>query len=315
MGQKKILNFDEIRPRAAWRGESPLYATPHFTEACRRQRTLKKSTSLSGIGVHTGAPVTICFVPAKEGTGIVFRRKDLKGQPVIPATVEYVQDTSRSTSIGVGEVRIKTVEHVLAALKAYEIDNLCIDVDGVEPPVANGSSDVFVQMIEEAGIEEQDQVMPIVKLTQPVYWSEGNIHMVAIPYEGYRISYTLSYPSSPLLRAQYHSVVVTPESFKKEIASCRTFSLYDEVTSLMDQGLIKGGSLDNAIVIKDDVVFSKEGLFFPDEMVRHKILDLIGDLSLVGFNFYAHVIAIRSGHAANHAFAKRLYHQITMEKH
>lgn len=284
------------------------------TELKRKQRTLKKPVSISGIGVHTGADVTVTFTPAKEGTGLVFRRTDLRGKPVIPATVEYVQDTSRSTTIGVGNVTIKTVEHVLAAIRAYDIDNLCIDVAGLEPPVANGSSDVFVQMIEDAGIEEQEATVPIVKLTEPVYWSEGSIHLVAIPYDGYRISYTLNYPSSSLLRAQYHSVLVTTDNFKREIAPCRTFSLYEEVSSLMDQGLIKGGSLDNAIVIKDDVVFSKEGLFFPDEMVRHKILDLIGDLSLVGINFHAHVIAIRSGHTANHAFAKKLFNQITREK-
>jgi UDP-3-O-[3-hydroxymyristoyl] N-acetylglucosamine deacetylase len=280
----------------------------------RRPRSLKKTVSLSGIGVHTGNEVTIAFTPAREGTGLIFRRADLKGKPEIPATIEYVQDTSRSTSIGIGDVRVKTVEHVLAAIRAYDIDNLYVDVYGTEPPIANGSSDVFVEMIEEAGIEEQSGSIPIIKLTQPVYWSEGNIHMVAIPYDGYRISYTLSYPGSTLLQAQYYSALITTESFKREIAPCRTFSRYEEVASLMDQGLIKGGSLDNGIIIKDDVVFSKGGLFFQDEMVRHKILDLVGDLSLVGFHFHAHIIAIRSGHAANHAFAKRLFNQIMREK-
>jgi UDP-3-O-[3-hydroxymyristoyl] N-acetylglucosamine deacetylase len=134
-----------------------------------------------------------------------------------------------------------------------------------------------------------------------------------LPYDGYRISYTLSYPETPLLRAHYCSVLVTSETFKNEIAPCRTFSLYKEVSALMDRGLIKGGSLDNAVIIQDEAILSKGGLFFPDEMARHKVLDLIGDLSLVGFNFHAHIIAIRSGHASNFAFAKRLLNHITME--
>jgi UDP-3-O-[3-hydroxymyristoyl] N-acetylglucosamine deacetylase len=138
---------------------------------------------------------------------------------------------------------------------------------------------------------------------------------VALPYPGYRISYTLSYPESSFLAGQFHSVVVNEENFKNEIASCRTFSLYKEISILMDKGLIKGGSLDNAVVIKDDVIFSKGGLFFPNEMARHKILDLIGDLSLIGFDFHAHIIAIRSGHASNFAFAQQLLNHITTENH
>lgn len=255
------------------------------------------------------------FCPAKEGTGIVFKRVDLPSQPIIPATVEYVQDTARSTTIGVKDVRIHTVEHVLSAVKAAGIDNLCIEISNIEPPVGNGSSDVFVEMIENAGVVEQEQPVSVVKLQQPLYWSEGDIHLVALPSDGYRISYTLSYPGSPYLSGQFFSLYLTPENFKKEIAPCRTFSLYEEISVLIDRGLIKGGSLDNAVVIKNDVIFSKGGLFFPNEMARHKILDLIGDLSLVGLDFHAHIIAIRSGHPSNFAFAKMLYNHITMENH
>lgn len=286
---------------------------PALQTIVRKQRTLKDSTSFSGIGIHTGKEVGLRFCPAKEGTGIIFKRIDLPGQPIIPATVEYVQDTSRSTTIGVKEIRIHTVEHVLSAIKAYNIDNLCIEITSIEPPVGNGSSDVFVEMIENVGIREQEQTLPIVKIQQPVYWSERDIQLVALPYDGYRISYTLSYPGSSFLRAQYHSVIVNEENFKKEIAPCRTFSLYKEIDALISRGLIKGGSLDNAVVIKDDVILSKGGLFFPDEMARHKILDLIGDLSLIGFDFHAHVIAICSGHAANFAFARQLLTHITTE--
>ncbi len=288
---------------------------PALETIVRKQRTLKNSTSFSGIGIHTGKEVGLRFCPAKEGTGIVFKRIDLPSQPVIPATVEYVQDTSRSTTIGINDVRIHTVEHVLSAIKAYKIDNLCIEISSIEPPVGNGSSDVFVEMIEKVGVREQEHSVHIVKIQQPVYWSEGDIHLIALPYNGYRISYTLSYPGCSFLRGQFHSVLINEENFKKEIAPCRTFSLYKEISFLIDKGLIKGGSLDNAVVIKDDVILSKGGLFFPDEMARHKILDLIGDLALIGFDFHAHVIALRSGHASNFAFAQRLLNHITMENH
>lgn len=288
--------------------------SPTLTTLCRSQRTLKNEASFSGIGIHTGKEVKMRFIPAKEGTGIIFRRADLPSHPVIPATLEYVQDTSRSTTIGVGNVRVHTIEHVMAAIRAYDIDNLIIELNNVEPPVGNGSSDVFVKMIEEAGCSQQENTLPIVKLQHPVYWSEGDIHIVAIPYDGYRISYTLNYPGSKILQSQFHSLLVTSENFKKDISPCRTFSLYQEVSTLMDRGLIRGGSLDNAVIIKDNVVFSKDGLYFPDEMVRHKILDMIGDLSLVGFYIQAHIISIRSGHASNFAFAKKLYNYITMEK-
>lgn len=286
---------------------------PNLKTVSRKQKTLKQEATFSGIGIHTGVQVFMRFVPAKVSTGIVFKRIDLPGQPVIPATVEYVLDTERSTTLGLANIRVHTVEHVLAAIRAYEIDNLCIEVSNIEPPIGNGSSDVFVEMIENAGLEEQEQDVSIVKLQNPVYYSEGDIHLVAIPYDGYRISYTLNYPESVILKSQNHSVLVNPENFKQQIAPCRTFSLYKEVAYLMDRGLIKGGSLDNAVIIKDEVVFSKNGLFFSDEMVRHKILDMIGDLSLIGFNFHAHIIALRSGHGTNFAFAKKLFNYITME--
>lgn len=273
----------------------------------RNQRTLKKEAFYSGIGIHTGQEVTMRFCPAPQGTGIVFKRVDLPDQPLIPAHVKYVCDTARSTTIGIGTTKIHTIEHVMAALRASHIDNLWIELSNVEPPVGNGSSDVFVKMIEEAGIEIQNSNTSILRLQRPVYWSEGDIHIVGLPYEGYKISYTLSYPESKtILKSQFHTLVLTPNSFKNEISTCRTFAQYHEISYLMDKGLIKGGSLENAVIIKDDAILSKNGLFFPDEMVRHKILDLIGDLSLVGTEFYAHIIAIRSGHRSNYEFAKQL---------
>lgn len=253
------------------------------------------------------------FVPAKEGSGILFKRVDLPGQPTIPATIEYVCDTARSTTIGIGDVRIHTVEHVLAAIYAYQIDNLIIEVTSIEPPVGNGSSDVFVEMIERAGIVQQSAEKQVVELQRPIHFSEGDIHLVALPADEYRISYTLSYPNSSALKSQFHTTTVSPISFKDEIAPCRTFSLWEEISMLIDRNLIRGGSLDNAVVIKGNAILSKNGLFFPNEMCRHKILDMIGDLSLVGIDFRAHIIAIRSGHPSNFALAKKLFHYITME--
>lgn len=281
----------------------------------RKQKTLKAPASFGGIGIHTGKDVQLRFVPAPEGTGIVFKRVDLPNQPLIPATLNHVLDTSRSTTIGIGDIRIHTIEHVMSAIKAYKIDNLIIELSNIEPPVGNGSSDVFVEMIEKVGVEEQKQTLPIVKIDQPIYWTDGDIHLVALPFDGYKISYTLSYPKSNFLRGQYHTLLVNEDNFKNEIAPCRTFCLYEELSFLIDRGLIKGGSLDNAVVIKDNAILSKGGLFFPDEMARHKILDLIGDLSLIGIDFHAHIISIKSGHASNFEFAKKLYNHITMESH
>lgn len=277
----------------------------------RQQRTLKKEVSFSGVGVHTGKAVSLRFCPAPPHSGIVFQRIDLPGKPVIPAALEYVQEIARSTSVGLGSARVQTVEHVMAAIHAFQIDNLCIQVTDAEPPVGDGSSLAFVEMIESAGIEEQKEVASIVKLKAPIHFSCGATHLVALPSDHFRVSYTLHYPNTPVIRSQYFSFEVTEESFKREVASCRTFALYEELTALMEKGLIRGGSLENAVVIKDDVIFSKEGLRFPDEMVRHKALDLIGDLALVGFHFLAHVIAIRSGHSSNIALGKELINQVS----
>jgi UDP-3-O-[3-hydroxymyristoyl] N-acetylglucosamine deacetylase len=285
-----------------------------LSSTSRPQRTLKTPVTFSGIGIHTGELVTMRFCSAEPGTGIVFKRIDLQDHPIIPATIEYVCDTSRNnTTIGIHSIRIFTIEHVMAALAANKIDNLCIEIDNIEPPVGNGSSDVFVDMIEKAGIVEQDGIVPIVKVLKPIFFSENEIHLVALPDDQYRISYTLHYPESPALRGQFQSFSIDNKSFKQELAPCRTFSRYEEVASLMDRGLIKGGSLNNAVIIHQEAVYSKGGLFFPDEMVRHKILDMVGDLALLGFDFHAHIIAIRSGHATNFAFAKKLYHYITTE--
>ena len=283
----------------------------HLKTTFRQQKTLQREVSFSGLGVHTGKKVLMRFLPAEENHGIFFRRIDLPGAPLIPASLASVCDTARSTTIGTPEAIVHTVEHVVAALHAYQIDNLVIEVSSLEPPIADGGSIQFVQMVEEAGIQEQQAKAPIVQVQHPLYWSQGEIHLVVLPHEGYRVSYTLNYPQPAILQAQFFSTMITPEQFKAEIAPSRTFSLYEEISFLIDRGLIKGGSLDNAVVVHGDVVFSREGLRYPNEMVRHKILDLVGDLSLIGIHFEGHVIALRSGHGSNFELAKKMYDYFT----
>ncbi len=278
----------------------------------RKERTLKQAVEYSGIGVHTGRGATVCFCP-KESGGIVFRRTDLPEKPEISACLANVCDTNRSTTIGKGNIRIHTVEHLLAALKGFRIDHLLIEISSIEPPIGDGSAAPFVKMIEEAGIQELESTSPIFSLNQPVYWSDEECHLVALPSDCHKISYTLSYPDSGPLEAQFSSLEITEESFKNELAKARTFSRYEEVSALIDRGLIKGGSLENSIVVKDGVVLSQGGLRFPNEMARHKALDLIGDVSLVGVDFTAHIIAIRSGHTANIAFANVLSQNLYQE--
>jgi UDP-3-O-[3-hydroxymyristoyl] N-acetylglucosamine deacetylase len=279
----------------------------------RNQQTIITPQEYAGIGLHTGQEVVIRFVSAKEGEGRYFRRIDLPGQPVIPAGVEYVAGTARGTTLAVGEAKVHTVEHVLAAIRAFDIDNICIEISGIEPPAGNGSSDVYVEMLSRAGIVEQAARTPIVALMTPVWWSQNDVYVVALPCDTYRISYTLYYPNSPPLGSQYFSFDVSTERFCEQVAPCRTFALYDELFALMDKGLIRGGSLENAVVVQEEAIISKGGLHFSDEAVRHKVLDLIGDLSLVGIPFTAHIIALRSGHASNCAFAKKLYQHLSLE--
>jgi len=279
----------------------------------RQQRTIARIQSYSGIGIHSGNEVDIKFVPAKEGTGIIFRRVDIPGSPEIPATIEYVSDTARGTSLAIGDTVVQTVEHVLAALKAYEIDNIYVELSSCEPPAGNGSSDVFVEMLDRAGVVEQSAEVPVARIRESVWLEEGGVTIVGLPAEQYRVSYMLHYPNIEVLGTQHFSMDVTQENFCEQVASCRTFALYEELNFLMDRGLIRGGSLENAVVVHGDAIVSKGGLYFKDEAVRHKVLDLIGDLSLVGIPFTGHIIALMSGHATNCAFAKQLYHHLSRE--
>jgi len=278
----------------------------------KKQRTLQKSVSAAGVGLFNGEKVSIRLCPAGENSGIVFQRVDLPHRPILPARSEFVQGTPRCTLIGNGKDFVQTVEHLLAALRAYSIDNVLIEISNYEVPIFDGSSLHFVTMIEEAGVCELEAEKTIFRIKTPIFLSKGDIHLIALPSEEYRISYTLHYPHSMTIGTQFYTFVLDQEDFKNEIASCRTFSIYEEIVPMIEKGLIKGGSLDNAVIIKEDAVVNPDGLRYPDEMVRHKILDLIGDLSLVP-PFLAHVVAVRSGHTFNNEFAGMMFNHIKME--
>ncbi len=279
----------------------------------RKQKTISQSVSLSGIGLFTGLEVKMRFYPAPIDTGIIFSRVDLPGSPQLKASIENIWGTPRCTILGKKMIHAQTVEHVLSALRAYDIDNLLIEIDGPEVPVGDGSALPFVSIIEQAGVVEQDGDRNCRFLASPVYWSEGDVHLVALPSKELRISYTLSYPDNQLIRSQFFSCVIDSKSYKEQIAACRTFSLYEEIVPLLENGIIKGGSLDNGVVIKGKEVLNPGGFRFDNEPVRHKVLDLIGDLSLIGFPIIAHIIAIRSGHYSNTQFAKVLTQHVQAE--
>lgn len=270
------------------------------------QNTLKNDISISGIGLFTAQKVKITIRPAPVDHGIVFKRIDLEDTPILKANLNLVKDTDRRTLIGLKKASIQTIEHILSALAAYNIDNALIEIDGGEVPIFDGSSKTFVDLIERAQIEKQNKLAKVFSLSQAVYLSENNIHLIALPSDRYKISFTLHHPNSDFLKSQYFSYVIDEKTYKNEIAPSRTYSIYEEIKPLLDNNLIKGGSLDNAVVIKDNKVMNKDGIRFANEMVRHKILDLMGDLSLIGKRFKMHIIAIKSGHLTNIKFAKKL---------
>lgn len=268
------------------------------------QNTIKGAISISGIGLFTGEKVKLTIHPAAVDSGIVFKRIDLLDTPILKADLSIVKERDWQTLVGFGKKSVQTVEHLMSALAAFNIDNALIEIDGKEIPIYDGSSKVFANFLEN-NILKQKKKAEIFKVEKPVYFSENNIHLVALPSDEYKISFTLHYPNSDFLKSQYFSYVVDEKTYLKEIAPSRTFSIYEEIKPLLDN-LIKGGSLDNAVLIKDNKVINDGGVRFANEMVRHKILDLMGDLKLLSKRFLAHIIAIRSGHLTNIKFAKKL---------
>ncbi|MEW6482368.1 MAG: UDP-3-O-acyl-N-acetylglucosamine deacetylase [bacterium] len=264
------------------------------------QNTINKEVSLSGIGLHTGQNITIALKPAPPNTGIVFIKDDVE----IPAKLCYVSSSYREISLKKDGTEIKTIEHLLGSLSSFSITNLFIEVNGSEIPIMDGSSLPFALLIKSAGIKKQEGRMKYLSFTGPVEIKEDGRSISILPYNGFKVSYTISF-SHPGVKKQSLELKLDETSFIKEIAPARTFGFLDEVNSLRQAGLIKGGSLENAIVLSDDEIINKP-LRYEDEFVRHKILDLIGDLFLLGIPLKGHIIANCSGHSLNIKLARRI---------
>lgn len=307
------------------------------------QRTISKPVSISGIGLHTGTSCTMTFKPAQDNYGIRFKRVDLGGSPEIPALADFVVDVSRGTTIGIGDAKVYTVEHVLAAIVGLQIDNIVIELDGIEPPIGDGSSIPYVNALIEAGFVQQEDPKDYLIIEDTVNFTneEKQIHIVALPLDGYRLTVMVDY-QNPALGSQHSGLFDLEKEFVNEFAPARTFCFLSEVEQLAKAGLIKGGHLDNAVVIVDKkmsdkdlnamikelgieehVVLGDNGILnnkklrFRNEPVRHKLLDLMGDLALIGAPLKAQILAARPGHKANVEFAKqirKLYQQKKLVK-
>jgi UDP-3-O-[3-hydroxymyristoyl] N-acetylglucosamine deacetylase/3-hydroxyacyl-[acyl-carrier-protein] dehydratase len=304
-----------------------------------KQHTLGMAVSISGTGLHTGVNVDMTLKPANPGFGYQFQRIDLPGMPVIKADCELVTDTSRGTTLEENGAKVYTVEHVLAALVGMGIDNCLIEVNGPEMPIIDGSSEPFVEIIEDAKVVEQDAAKAWYSIDTNIthYDEKKRVEMTALPATDYKITTLIDF-NSPVLGTQ-HAGLKTMRDFKPEIAPCRTFCFLHELEMLLDNNLIKGGDINNAIVVVDKPVTAKEmqrlakafgrdkievksegylnnlELRFPNEPARHKLLDVVGDLALIGYPIKAHIIANRPGHSSNVDFARKIKHYIKKNKH
>lgn len=309
-----------------------------MAESFSKQQTIKKEVSLKGVGLHTGEEVFLTFKPAPENTGLVFKRTDLEDEPVIEADAAYVVNTQRGTNLEKNGVKIHTSEHVLAACVGLEIDNLIIELNASEPPIMDGSSKYFVEALEEAGVEEQDAERNEFVVNEVISYrdEETGSEIIVMPCETYQVTTMVDF-GTKILGTQNASIQHISE-FKSEIANARTFSFLHEIETLLEKGLIKGGDLNNAIVYvdkelnpetmkklraafrKDNISVKPNGILdnltlnYPNEAARHKLLDVIGDLALVGTRIRGKVIADKPGHKVNTQFAKKLAKHIKAEK-
>lgn len=304
-----------------------------------KQHTLSKSINISGTGLHTGVMVEMKLVPANPGFGMQFQRVDLPNKPIIKADCDLVTDTSRGTTLQVGDAKVSTVEHILAALVGSGVDNVLIEINGPEIPIMDGSSAPFIKIIEEAGVLEQDAAKAWYSIDENIfhYDEAKRVEMVALPALDYQITTLIDF-NSPVLGTQ-HAALTTIRDFKAEISPCRTFCFLHELEALLEHDLIKGGDINNAIVVVDKPVTSEEmgrlakvfkrekievksegylnnlELRFPNEPARHKLLDVVGDLALSGYPIKARIIANRPGHSSNVEFAKKIKQYIKKNKH
>ncbi|MBN2829267.1 MAG: bifunctional UDP-3-O-[3-hydroxymyristoyl] N-acetylglucosamine deacetylase/3-hydroxyacyl-ACP dehydratase [Candidatus Cloacimonetes bacterium] len=295
------------------------------------KQTIGGTISYTGIGLHTGEITTITFKPAGKDDGIVFVRVDLPNMPIIPADIEHVVDISRGTTIGIDGATVSTIEHVLAAIKGLDIDNIKIEINGPEAPVADGSAMPFLKLLKQVGLVQQDSIREYFEIEEPINFTSEteNVDIVIVPSSELKVTFLVDY-QHPLLGTQY-TWLPDLSYFEKEFASSRTFCFVKEILMLKNAGLIKGGSLDNAVVIgepdidpaqleelrkvfnyKDPVEISSEGIInntplrYYNEFVRHKVLDLIGDIALLGVPIKGHILAARSGHKTNVELVKKL---------
>ena len=269
-----------------------------------KQRTIETEVSFSGMGLHTGSLTTMTFKPAAPDSGVTFYRIDLPDSPAIPANIDHVVDVSRGTTVALNGARVHTVEHVLAALFGLDIDNIAIELDGPEIPTGDGSALPFIQVLRKAGLVEQDAAREYIQITEPVFYRLDDVTLNVLPSDEFRMTMTIAY-DHVAIGTQYASLTITPESFERELAPARTFCFLREVKMLQEQGLIKGGSLESAVVIGDEAILNDD-LRFPDEFVRHKMLDLIGDMYLLGHRIRGHVVGVKSGHSKNVMFSKQI---------
>jgi UDP-3-O-[3-hydroxymyristoyl] N-acetylglucosamine deacetylase / 3-hydroxyacyl-[acyl-carrier-protein] dehydratase len=272
-----------------------------------QQQTLREPISYAGIGLHSGNRVNMTFLPAPPNAGLRFRRVDLEGKPEIEARIENVSDTTRSTTLCKGNVKIHTVEHVLATLAGFGIDNAVIELDANEPPIGDGSAKAYCSMVQSAGTVLQGERRNFFRVQSPLEIDSGETSMSVFPHDRLKISCTSSDRQGRF--TQYFTIELTPETWEREVSAARTFCFFDEIEFLIKNGLIKGGSLENAVVIRDDAVLTNEPLRYPEEFVRHKVLDIIGDMALIGRPLCAHIVAIKPSHAVNCELARRLADQ------
>jgi UDP-3-O-[3-hydroxymyristoyl] N-acetylglucosamine deacetylase/3-hydroxyacyl-[acyl-carrier-protein] dehydratase len=276
--------------------------------ASLKQTTVREAQSVKGSALHTGAQVTLTVKPAAANTGFIFKRIDLADEPTVAAHIDNVKQVERATTLGEGNVKIHTVEHLLSSLRGLGIDNAMIEINANEPPIGDGSSRQFVEMLEKAGKQELDVPISEYELSEPIrVTSRDGGYIIAWPSDRFEISCTNANHLGK--HTQFRTWNPETGNYPKDIASARTFVFYEEVQPLMEKGLIKGGSLENAVVIRGDAILSREPLRYDDEFVRHKILDIIGDLTLFPGRLKAHLYAVKPSHALNVELAREIYKQ------
>jgi UDP-3-O-[3-hydroxymyristoyl] N-acetylglucosamine deacetylase len=269
------------------------------------QKTIQQDVYIKGIGLHTGKPVSLHCKPAPENTGIYFIRRDITGLPALRVQSKNVKATQLATVLGGDLFAVSTVEHCMAAVAALQIDNLYIELDGPELPIGDGSADLYFEALRQTGIIEQSSLRKYFYITQPVYFSQGDKYAYALPYTGMKVTCTIEFPH-PKIGKQKIEIDVNEYSFTRDLARARTFGFMKDVEALKKKGLALGGSLENAVVLDDQDVLNPEGLRYADEFVRHKAMDALGDLMMIGHPMMGHVVLHKAGHDVMHGFVQKL---------